>query len=183
MRLADYVIQAWRMRISAPWILDDSQVLDVGCHHGEFLKMLEPRLRAGSLGLDPLLQNEESTEKYTLKAALFEDSLSLPSHSFDAIVMLATLEHLQDKEAIARKCCQLLRPHGRVIVTVPSEAADKVIDMLVFLRLADGMSLEQHHGFNPEHLPEIFERHGFQTKAWKKFQFGLNNLFVFERAS
>jgi hypothetical protein len=43
------------------------------------------------------------------------------------------------------------------------------------------MSLEQHHGFDPEVLPGEFARHRFSLLVWKKFQLGLNNLFVYER--
>jgi 2-polyprenyl-3-methyl-5-hydroxy-6-metoxy-1,4-benzoquinol methylase len=181
MQFLDYVIQSWRMRIASSWIPDNSQVLDIGCHQGEFLEMLEPRLRAGSIGLDPLLQTERITPTYKLQASIFDDSLQVPEQSFDVIVMLAVFEHLQEKEHIAQKCFQLLRPHGRVIVTVPSLKADKVIDLLVSLRLVDGMSLEQHHGFEPDQVPGIFEQQGFHAKTWKRFQLGLNNLFVFER--
>jgi hypothetical protein len=53
--------------------------------------------------------------------------------------------------------------------------------MLLRLGVVDGMSLEEHHGFDVNEIPEIFENGGFVLMKWRKFQFGLNNLFVFER--
>jgi hypothetical protein len=64
---------------------------------------------------------------------------------------------------------------------VPTQAVDRWVDVLVRFRLADGMSLEQHHGFDPGVLPGEFARHQFSLLVWKRFQLGLNNLFVFER--
>jgi len=49
------------------------------------------------------------------------------------------------------------------------------------LHIVDGMSLEEHHGFLPDELPDIFIPAGFSLRIKRKFQFGLNNLYVFER--
>ena len=101
--------------------------------------------------------------------------------SFDAITLLATLEHIRDKSSIARESARLLRPGGRVVITVPSPLVDKILDFLILLRIVDGMSLEEHHGFLPDELPGIFIPAGFRLMKKQKFQFGLNNLYVFER--
>src|SRR5262249_42118589 len=83
------------------------------------------------------------------------------------------------KEPLARECRRLLRPGGRVIVTVPAPLVDRIIALLCRLRLADGMSLEEHHGFDPSATPAVFERHGFDLEHRSRFQLGLNFLFVF----
>jgi SAM-dependent methyltransferase len=108
-------------------------------------------------------------------------STSFAAKSFDVVVMLATLEHIQDKEPLARECRRLLRPGGRVIGTVPAPVVDAIVDLLRRLRLADGMSLEEHHGFDPSTTPEVFGRHGFDLEHHSRFQLGLNHLFVFRK--
>ena len=40
MRIGDYFIQWWRMRVSARWIPPGCRILDIGCHQGEFLDFL-----------------------------------------------------------------------------------------------------------------------------------------------
>jgi hypothetical protein len=55
---------------------------------------------------------------------------------------------------------------------------DPLIAVLCRLRLADGMSLDEHHGFDPRTTPRIFRRHGFALEHQRRFQFGLNHLFV-----
>jgi SAM-dependent methyltransferase len=179
MQFLDRWLQTWRIKVASEWIVPGSRVLDVGCFQGELFKYLEPRLGFG-IGLDPLAPEIE-TGKYRLLSRTFGEDLPFQSESFDALVMLATLEHIQDKEAVARESRRLLKTGGRLIITVPDPAVDRIIDLLVWLRLADGMSLEQHHGFVPADLPGIFTACGFQLKNWHRFQLGMNNLFVFER--
>ena len=53
----------------------------------------------------------------------------------------------------------------------------------MFLRLIDGMSLEEHHGFDSRQTPAIFSAAGLQLLKKPKFQLGLNNLFVFRRGN
>jgi hypothetical protein len=59
---------------------------------------------------------------------------------------------------------------------------DRLLDILLHLRLAHGMAVEEHHGFNPRSVPEIFGSRGeLLLIRHRKFQLGLNNLFVFEK--
>ena len=168
------------MRVAARWIPEGSRILDIGCHQGEFLKLLGKRI-SPSAGLDPLYQGNGSFEDHLLSAIEFHEGMPFDDSSFDAVVLLATIEHMENKAAIAREAGRLLKSGGHVVITVPSLFVDKILSVLLFLGIVDGMSLEEHHGFLPEELTGIFESHGFKLKALKKFQLGLNNLYVFER--
>lgn len=179
MRFFDRFLQSWRARKATPWIPHGARVLDVGCHQGEFLHRLGDRI-GPSVGLDPLAQ-PESKDRYRLLAEPLHEPSGFDAGSFDVVVMLATLEHIRDKEPLARECRRLLRLGGRVIVTVPAPLVDRIVDLLRFLRLADGMSLEEHHGFDPTTTPEVFARHGFELEHVSRFQLGLNYLFVFRK--
>jgi len=180
MRIGDHFIQYWRMQVAARWIPHGSRVLDIGCHQGEFLKMLGQKI-APSVGLDPLYQENGSTRGHQFVSKEFHGGLPFEEASFDAIVLLATIEHMHEKSAIAREARRLLAKGGRVVITVPSPLVDKILSILLFLRVVDGMSLEEHHGFSPDDLPDIFVSEGFRLQRKQKFQFGLNNLYVFER--
>jgi hypothetical protein len=97
--------------------------------------------------------------------------------------MLAVLEHIPTaaQPALADACHELLSPGGRVIITVPAKAVDHILAVLRWLRLIDGMSLEEHYGFEPADTGRIFAAPGFRMIHCSKFQLGLNHLFVFER--
>lgn len=180
MRYLDQLLQRWRIYLAAKAIRPHDRVLDIGCFQGEFLIYVEKRIDTG-IGIDPLLGIESIGEKIKLLRWSFQEPMPFPDNYFDVIVMLATIEHINDREAIAREGSRLLKSAGRMIITVPEPAVDIVIDLLVRLRLADGMSLEQHSGFKPDSLPGIFSNYGFRLAARRKFQLGLNNLFVFEK--
>jgi hypothetical protein len=102
---------------------------------------------------------------------------------WDAITMLAVLEHIPRSahSDLAAACYELLRPGGRIIITVPAKAVDHILNALRWLRLIDGMSLEEHFGFEPGETPQIFSHPRFKLIRRETFQFGLNHLFVFER--
>ena len=101
---------------------------------------------------------------------------------YDAIFALAVFEHLSDddlrdaNETLAR----VLKPGGRLILTVPHPFVDRILGVLMALRLIDGQAVEEHHGFQPKDLLALA---GDQVRLVRRstFQFGLNNLFVFER--
>ncbi len=180
MRIGDYIIQSWRMRVAARWIPEGSRVLDIGCHQGEFLNFLGQKI-APSVGIDPLYRENPGSKIHLFIRQEFQKDLPFEGSSFDAVILLATIEHMHQKAEVAREAGRLLRKGGRVIITAPSLLVDKLLSVLLFLRVVDGMSLEEHHGFSPNELPDIFLPEGFELMKKERFQFGLNNLFVFER--
>jgi SAM-dependent methyltransferase len=136
---------------------------------------------SGGVGIDPGIKNNRCVVNGKLIRGWFPHDLPDDSQ-FDAITMLAVLEHipLADQSRLARDVARFLKPGGRLIVTVPSPAVDRILAMLKFMRLVDGMALEEHYGFQPQQTPQVFSNAGLQLLRRIRFQFGLNNLFVFE---
>jgi 2-polyprenyl-3-methyl-5-hydroxy-6-metoxy-1,4-benzoquinol methylase len=180
MRIGDYFIQWWRMRVAARWIPSGCRILDIGCHQGEFLTFLGDRI-APSVGIDPLYQAKHELKQHQLLPWEFHEGMPFEENSFDVITLLATLEHMQKKDMVAREVKRLLTPGGRVVITVPDLMVDKILEILLALKLVDGMSLDEHHGFLPEEVPDIFLPEGLKLIKLQKFQLGLNHLYIFER--
>ena len=65
------------------------------------------------------------------------------------------------------------------MITVPSPLVDRILDVMTALGLSKGMSLEEHFGFEPSEVKPLFLGCGFELLFHKRFQLGLNNLFVF----
>lgn len=179
MRFLDHTLQRWRGRMARPWIPEGASILDIGCHRGEFLAALGPRI-GPSVGVDPLAEGAAQPRHRFLTEG-FRPRMPLDDEAFDAVVLLATLEHIRDKGPLAHECHRLLRPGGRAIITVPSPHVDRVIGLLKRTGLADGMSVEEHHGFEPEDTPVIFRGAGFELEHHRRFQLRLNHLFVFRK--
>jgi len=131
------------------------------------------------VGVDPDA-NPTTEPSYRLIRGGFPDGLDDPG-PFDVITMLAVFEHFteEDRPRVVEACRRLLRPGGRVIITVPAAAVDRIVDMLRSLRLVHGMDIEAHHGYDPEETPEHFS--GFRVVRHEPFELGLNHLFVLER--
>ena len=180
MKALDRILQRWRIAQARRFIARGSTVLDVGCADGVLFERLHDRI-AGGVGVDPTLTADVERPGYRLIAGNFPDDV--PAERFDAITMLAVLEHLRpdDRAAVAAACGRLLEPGGRVIATVPHPVVDRILVLLRALRLVDGMSMEEHHGFDPRLVPGIFARPAWEPVARRRFQLGLNTLFVFER--
>ena len=183
MTTVDRLLQDWRIRKATPFIRSGDRVLDLGSADG----ILFDRLGIcgpGSMGIDPTLPaNIRTRQGFLLVRGYFPQDLPPGSGPFDAIVMLAVLEHFPESgyAALAAGCARLLKPGGRLVISVPSPAVDAILDVLIKIHLVHGMSVEEHHGYDVNQTPEIFPEPDFALVARETFQLGLNNLFVFER--
>lgn len=179
MRALDRLLQTWRIAKATPWVRDGDRLLDIGCHDRVLIDRVLDRIE-GAVGMDGIIEPAQDG-KVELRQGLFPQDGAFADASFDSITALAVLEHVHDPDAFAAACHRVLRPGGRVVLTVPHPFVDRIIDLLIALRLADGMDFEEHHGFDVAETGPIFERAGFQIAAKRGFQLGLNRLFVFER--
>jgi 2-polyprenyl-3-methyl-5-hydroxy-6-metoxy-1,4-benzoquinol methylase len=182
MTWVDRFIQRWRIRKVLPYIKPGARVLDIGSVDGALFKQA-PRLKMSYVGIDPTVTAKVSEERCTIYPGFFPKDLP-ETEPFQVITMLAVLEHFPNSEhaTLAEGCARFLKPGGLVLITVPSPAVDTILKWLMRFRLIDGMSLEEHHGYDVNDTPRIFSEPSFKLEHRGTFQFGLNNLFVFRRS-
>lgn len=178
MKPVDRLLQTWRISKARPYVPHGARVLDIGCGNGEFYFQV-PDI-AEYVGIDPGIECSVHRGGFHLLKGYFPAALP-DDRLFDAIVMLAALEHIPPPEysELARGCRRYLLPQGRLAVTVPSAAVDRILRVLRAVRLVEGMELEQHHGFDPEETTRIFCGAGLSLSMHATFQLGFNHLFVF----
>jgi 2-polyprenyl-3-methyl-5-hydroxy-6-metoxy-1,4-benzoquinol methylase len=171
----DRLIQRLRIRKALPHIRRGGRLLDVGCADGALIRATAGRVR-DAVGIDP-----DAPDRPGLVRGSFPNDLR-DRGPYDVIALLAVFEHVPDGErpAFVAACRTLLRPGGRVIVTVPAPVVDRIVDALRRLRLVHGMDIEAHHGYQPEKTPGHFEAAGMRLVRHEPFELGLNHLFVFE---
>lgn len=158
-----------------PHIPAGGRLLDIGCADGALIRATAGRVRDAA-GIDP-----DAPAGPGLVRGRFPDDLR-DRGPYDVIAALAVFEHVPDKDrpAFAEACRALLRPGGRVVMTVPAPFVDRIIDVLRTLRLVEGMDIESHHGYRPEETQSFFGRAGLRLVTHERFEMGLNHLFVFE---
>jgi 2-polyprenyl-3-methyl-5-hydroxy-6-metoxy-1,4-benzoquinol methylase len=112
--------------------LPPAKVLEIGCAHGGFVAMLrQAGFDAGGLELSPsIVRLASDTFRVPVLTGPIEDQ-SIPPHSLDAIVMMDVLEHLPDPITTLRRCMELLKTDGILLVQTPA--------------YPEGMSLPQLH--------------------------------------
>ncbi len=181
MRALDRVLQHWRIRKAAPWVRKGDRLLDVGCFDDSLIVRVRDRI-SGAVGVDPVIE-EGQRDGVQLIRGHFPEDTSFADGEFDCVAMLAVFEHVDDPEAMAMECARVLGSNGRVVMTVPHPFVDRILHALIKLKLLDGMEAHAHHGFDVSKTESFFSAAGFDLRKRRRFQLGLNNLFVFDKAA
>jgi 2-polyprenyl-3-methyl-5-hydroxy-6-metoxy-1,4-benzoquinol methylase len=184
MKALDRFIRFWRVKVALknqPKIMEN--VFDIGCDDGYLLRKLS-HITKRQDGVDPrssvnLINSNSEIRNGYFPSVIGECQMQ---GAYDAIFALAVFEHFSEKDILqsASVISRMLSSRGRLIITVPHPIVDKVLDVLMYLKLIEGQALEEHHGFNPDMLLKYFSG-ALRLVKHERFQFGLNNVFVFER--
>ncbi len=97
-------------------------VLDLGCGDGLVTSLVMPKVE---IGLDP----DENVLKQAAQRGIYErfepvcaEVIQLPGESIGTVVSNSVLEHLPKLDAVLERVAHVLRPGGRLVFTVPTEA-------------------------------------------------------------
>lgn len=177
----------WQMRtarIRKHLPLSVENVADCGC--GRTAPLLQALLDKGvaknATGIDINPDFSVETESLTLFKADLNEPLPLKDESFDAVLSLATLEHLDEPGLHLREIYRALKPEGILLLTTPSPRGKPVLEFLAYrLKLIDRQEIEDHRQyFNSAMLETVLENAGFTPPAIsaRTFQFGMNNIVI-----
>jgi SAM-dependent methyltransferase len=178
----DRWLQSKRISEALRWMPSGADVLDVGCSDGALFRHPSSSFRSG-VGIDTDQADSWPIGPYEFRRGEFPEAIK-KTDSFDAVVMLAVVEHVSSdvRKIWASTVPTLLRERGRLIITVPAPVVDRILDIGIRFRLLDGMDAEHHHGFDPRVIPQEFASKPMRLLNASRFELGLNHLFVFERA-
>jgi len=176
-----------RARLSAALgaVAAGASVLDVGCG----LTNLASRLPS-YVGCDRWEEVLEENRRRHPRARFFAwDVLATDAPEdvraagpFDAVLMLALLEHLADPAAALRRAAPLLAPGGRVVVTTPHPVGHAPLEVGAALGLLSRHAAEEHDALlGRAELAAAGEASGLRLAEYRRFLLGLNQLAVFER--
>ncbi len=100
--------------------LPPAEVLELGCAHGSFVALMrQAGFHAAGTEMSPwVVDFARKTFAIPVHAGPVE-SLDLPKASLDCIALMDVLEHLPEPAATMRRCLELLKPDGLLLVQTP----------------------------------------------------------------
>jgi SAM-dependent methyltransferase len=161
-----------RMRVEAVLPHIRGRVLDLGCGSNELVR----RYHLG-IGVD--------VHPWAGVNLIIEDSSKLPfdAQSFDAIALIASLNHIPNREAALDECRRVLRANGCIVVTMLRPLTSRIWHWLRAPWDSDqrerGIKDGEVGGFTPRQLRQMFDRHGLELVSQHAFMLRLNRVYVF----
>ena len=176
----DRLLQRWRIRMAVRELSEVTRILDIGTYDGMVFRLTG----ASGIGIDPELAEAPDLPGVTMVRGLFPVDLPpQPDVTFEAATALAVVEHVPESELTtwAKVLASLIAENGVLVITVPAPTVDSILHVLMRLHLIAGIEAHQHHGFRPSDLDTIFAAPLWRRRKHRRFQLGLNHLYVFER--
>lgn len=176
------ILRHARLRMVLPWITASSKLdlLDIGCGwEAKLLYQLEPYIRSG-VGVD-FKAPKIKTDKLSTCSIRLSDTLPFENCSFDVVTMLAVLEHMDEPIKILKEVERVLRPEGRLLLTVPSRYAKPVLELLAFkFGIISKDEIADHKTYyNKKNLLNLISQlPNMKVERHKYFQVIFNNFLV-----
>jgi SAM-dependent methyltransferase len=161
-----------KRRIQAVLPHVNGRLLDVGCGSNQLV-----RHYANGVGVD--------VHPWPGADVIVSDTatLAFESESFDTITIVAALNHIPNRAAVLNECRRVLRPGGRVVITMLTPRTSRIWHWIRAPWDADqrdrGMQPGEVFGFTSAQLLELFTRAGFTLRSRERFMLGLNQVYVF----
>ncbi len=117
-----------------------------------------------------------------------EDTSHLPfeSESFDTITFIACLNHIPYREAALREARRLIRPDGRLIITMINPLLGDFGHAIWWYsedKKRGGMKAGEVGGMWTSEIVQLCQAAGFRLGLHKRFVYGMNNLYLFKAES
>ncbi len=182
--IVDRLIAKMRLSKVLPHVEKGDVVLDFGCgNQGFFLNYVSPVIKKG-VGIDYDVDNKTNSN-LLFKKFIFENRLPFKDESFDKVIMLAVLEHVETNkvELLFKEFKRILKKNGKVILTTPTPLSKPILEFLAYkLRIISECEIRDHKKYYTRNdIKELAEATNFLLDSYKLFQFGLNSSAILEK--
>jgi SAM-dependent methyltransferase len=145
-------------------------VLDVGCGSNRLVKQ-----HGHGVGVDVHPWNGIDVLCDTTR-------LPFQNSTFDTVTMLACLNHIEEKEPVLQEARRVLKPSGRLLVTMIGPITGYLCHKIRYRydpdQLERGMHTDEQYGLSGRQVRRLLEGQGFRMERGDFCLFGLNRLYV-----
>jgi 2-polyprenyl-3-methyl-5-hydroxy-6-metoxy-1,4-benzoquinol methylase len=153
----------------------DPTIIDIGCGRGEMLRAAQIEGITSAIGLDlsEAMVAATAARGLVVFRRTAEDYAVEAGRTFDAVLLAAVAEHVENPDSLVRAARELCTPGGVLLVDVPREPniVTTVGRLLAALHRSEGVlnlspTFTPYHvyGFNPKALAVLLAKHGFRIE-------------------
>ncbi|HZR78173.1 MAG TPA: class I SAM-dependent methyltransferase [Chthoniobacterales bacterium] len=173
-------LRSRRIAAAKPF-LGAGRILDIGCGTGELARHVESDRY---LGVDQDQESIAIARKNFPNHQFFtvREFSRLPEReTFEQIVALAVIEHVNDPEQWLGWLRALLRAGGSLILTTPHPAVRRVHELGARIGLFSRAAAEEHGDFlDRGRIEDLAGAAGFTVRKFRRFLLGANQLVLLE---
>lgn len=157
-------------------------ILDLGCGDGHFANLTFDQPL--SAGIDPWwgpLKKANESGAYNFVIQSLGNQLPFQSNFFGSVISNSVLEHIPDIQPVLSDVCRVMRPGGKLVITVPSHYFTKYLggaQLLEKLGLKHSANayrrlfnrIARHaHTDSPERWAQRLTEAGFEIDQWQYY--------------
>lgn len=160
----------WRIKIVLPHI--QGRLLDIGCGTNQLVQAY----KGEGVGVD--VYQWEGVDY------VVENTANLPfqNQEFDTVTIIASLNHIPNRQDVLIEAHRVLKENGLVIITMIPPQISKIWHFLRKPWDADqherGMKEGEVFGLTKKEVISLLERAGFQIYRESRFMLGINRLTI-----
>jgi SAM-dependent methyltransferase len=167
-------------RFHAVLPLLQGRVLDLGCGDNRLIREYR---KWGGFGVGVDLPYNKASDVQIVPG----QPLPFSDHSFDTIAIIASLNHIPDRERVLQECFRCLTAEGRIIITMLEPLLGRLGHLIWYL-LGSDADLRQRrpakgecNGISRNEMQGLLQQAGFSSIRRSTFAMGLNNLYVADK--
>lgn len=164
----------------------EGRVLDIGAGDNALLKLYRDKTKETSaqnaaeqsVGLDVVDWGGDCTIVENCRELPFDDG------SFDTVTLIACLNHIPERNETLREAFRVLRPGGKIIVTMIGRVIGEVGHAIWWYSEDKHREIQEGEvmGMAPQHVTDLLHTSRFVDVKRSGFVYGLNHLFIGKRA-
>ncbi|MDY6934529.1 MAG: methyltransferase domain-containing protein [Spirochaetota bacterium] len=157
----------WRIKVVLPYI--HGRLMDIGCGTNKLVKQY-----GNGIGVD--------VYQFGGADLILKDTSKIPydNESFDTITIIASLNHIPNREEVLKEIHRILKRDGRLIITMISPRISKFWHLIRSPWDKDqkerGMNEGEVYGMTKKNIINLIEQCGFIIKKELRFMLFINRL-------